>query len=306
MDQCLPSFVSNDLNSKIEVLLIDDGSPDESLAKAKWYEDQYKGIFKAVHKENGGHGSVINLGVKLAKGKYIKVVDGDDFVDTKSLEKLVQYLQTSNDDCVVTDYVVFSNSYSRLIKGKKSKASTLNSYTYVLHSTTYKRDVFLENNIVVREGCFYEDNEYFLFPLPFLKKIGYLPIPLYHYRVGQNGQSISQDSRWKHKNDLWLVYKDIIGFRDKHAKGSNAVLDIIDNTVSEMFMANFSTYLYSDVSIKEANKSIKAWEKEMQNCRKAVLSCLKYKKYFLYKILFGSSLAIFILRKMASIRHNPN
>ena len=65
----------------VEILVIDDGSSDNTLKIAKEYEVKYPGIVKAIHKENGGHGSGVNKGLSLAKGLYYKVVDSDDWVD---------------------------------------------------------------------------------------------------------------------------------------------------------------------------------------------------------------------------------
>ena len=230
MNECLPKFVSDKLNGKIEVLLIDDGSPDHSLEKARSFEQKWGGIFRAIHKENAGHGSVINYGVRMARGKYFKVVDGDDFVETKSLEALVNYLEETDYDCVVTDYVIFSDNFSKIIKGKKTSSSNFDSYNFAIHSVTYKTNIFVSNNILLREKCFYEDNEYYLYPLPYLKDIGYLELPVYHYRLGQEGQSVSQESRWKHKDDLGLVFNDILKFKYNYTNKSKDI-DSFVNTV---------------------------------------------------------------------------
>lgn len=79
IDQCLKSFVVPGAEEKLEVLVVNDGSPDHSRDIAQKYTEKYPSIFRIIDKENGGHGSTINRGIEEAKGKYFKVVDGDDW-----------------------------------------------------------------------------------------------------------------------------------------------------------------------------------------------------------------------------------
>ena len=84
LEDCLESFVNSEVMDDIEVLIVNDGSSDNTAKIAQRYVDKYENTFRLINKENGGHGSTINTGVREAKGKYFKVVDGDDWVDTRS------------------------------------------------------------------------------------------------------------------------------------------------------------------------------------------------------------------------------
>lgn len=84
------------------MLIINDGSNDATYDMAAAYERQYPDTFKVITKQNGGHGSAINMGIKEATGKYFKVVDGDDWVDPQALSALIETLKTSNSDVVFT------------------------------------------------------------------------------------------------------------------------------------------------------------------------------------------------------------
>lgn len=109
IDSCLPTFLSNKKILKdIEILIINDGSKDDTLVKAKYYENKYPETIKVVDKENGGHGSTINSGIKLASGKYFKIVDGDDWVDNNNFTNLVQQLKKIDTDMVVNPYVEYN------------------------------------------------------------------------------------------------------------------------------------------------------------------------------------------------------
>ena len=77
LDQCLKSFLHPDCMEQIEVLIVNDGSKDGTKALAERYMEDYPDIFRLIDKENGGHGSAINVGVKKASGRYLKVIDAD-------------------------------------------------------------------------------------------------------------------------------------------------------------------------------------------------------------------------------------
>ena len=89
MDEVLPTFLEESILNKIEILIVNDGSKDGTSKKGKQYEQQYPAVIRLIDKENGGHGSTINKGIELATGKYFKVVDGDDWVDTHALIQML-------------------------------------------------------------------------------------------------------------------------------------------------------------------------------------------------------------------------
>ena len=87
MERCIDSLVKG--GEDVEILIIDDGSSDNTGAIADRYEVIYPGIVKAVHQENGGHGAGVNKGLELAQGLYYKVVDSDDWLDADAYESLL-------------------------------------------------------------------------------------------------------------------------------------------------------------------------------------------------------------------------
>lgn len=102
--QCLDSFLVADISNDLEILVIDDGTKDQSAFIAADYEVKYPNIFHVIHKENGGHGSAVNKGIENASGKYFKVVDGDDWVDPVSLKKLVLFLKKTDSDMIINNF----------------------------------------------------------------------------------------------------------------------------------------------------------------------------------------------------------
>lgn len=92
LDFNLQSFLCPSEPEKLEVIVVDDGSTDDTARIADAYQEKYPDTVKVVHKENGGHGSGINAGLRAATGKYYKVVDADDWVNHEALERLLDYI----------------------------------------------------------------------------------------------------------------------------------------------------------------------------------------------------------------------
>lgn len=213
VDECLPTFIDERLFGNVVIYLIDDGATDDTKDKIMPYVEKYPQLFKFIHKENGGHGSVINYGVhKIVKTKYFKVIDGDDWVDTDQLVKLVDFLCESDVDLINTNYVEkyeegsIKESICNKVFPNEPKFSDL---ILTIHSITFKTSIFIDNNIYVREKVFFEDNEYVLYPLQYVEKFVYLPLNVYQYRLGTNGQSVTVESRINKHSHLELVEADI-------------------------------------------------------------------------------------------------
>jgi glycosyltransferase involved in cell wall biosynthesis len=227
IEECLNSFISEQVYDTLEVLVVNDGSTDMTAQIVQIYVEKYPKIFKLINKENGGHGSTINTAIKLARGKYFKPVDGDDWVDTENLIRIINKLKNIDTDLIITD---FYNYYS--ISGTKKLAtfssnqheikSDLKNFLFenalVYHNIMYKTSLIKENNIYVSEKVFFEDTEFVLFPIPYVNTFYYIPLPLYYYRLERDGQSVSIEGIIKHKKDLQQVIKNIFLFYERNKR----------------------------------------------------------------------------------------
>ena len=240
VDEILPTYAKEELLGRIKVFLIDDGSLDDTAKKIAPWVAKYPSLFFYYHKENGGHGSVINFGLSLVDTPYFKVIDGDDWTDAKELVKLLDTLDQLDADVFVTDYTEVYPTHQCHIAGYTQKdtnksfspnaiydASILPYLTLGIHTLTFRTALWKENHIRVREHVYYEDTEYCAYPLRYAKRFVYVPANVYFYRLGSKSQSVALSSFARHYGDALEVIHDLYEDYDQLvAKGANPfVLD---------------------------------------------------------------------------------
>ena len=218
IEECLDSFTKERIED-LEVLVIDDGSKDDTLRKARKYEEKFPGIIKVVHKENGGHGSTINTGLSISNGEYVKIVDGDDWVDWKSLTSLINILKKKESDMVLTsimqvypDKQRLQTFFNGLEEGKKYSINDLQVIDYITMGSIAIRTDILKNKIHITENCFYVDIEFNAYCIAYSNTIQIVNLPLYMYRLGNTSQSVSKMNMYKNIEMLQRVSLGMASF----------------------------------------------------------------------------------------------
>ena len=97
----------------VEIIIVNDGSKDETLKIAREYENKYPDIISVIDKENGGHGDAVNAGLKKASGKYFKVVDSDDWVREESLKNILEVLSNMEENGQEVDMLIANYVYEK-------------------------------------------------------------------------------------------------------------------------------------------------------------------------------------------------
>ena len=213
----IESILLSKAKNDIEIFVVDDGGNDKTYEIAKSYEEQYPNIVHAIHKENGGYGSVQNFCIEHATGKYFKILDGDDWMDTDGLTKLIEYLKTSNMDVVVTNYYKGTDKgHLKLFNfGKWCKVNELTNPNSIkncyigMWALTYKTSILRASEVVLPEHTLYTDRLFATIPFSFIETMIILDFPVYCYRTGRNGQSASRESRIKHIDEYLSVTTDL-------------------------------------------------------------------------------------------------
>lgn len=211
MGKCIESILPG--GDDVEILIIDDGSTDDTLKVAKDYEKKYPGIVRAIHQENKGHGGAVNTGLREATGLYFKVVDSDDWLDTNGFQKLLnkireQVSMSNYVDMYLTNFVYDNKTrdHHRVMayrtffdEGDEWKWSDMKHHIkgfYILmHSVTFRTSMLREEcKLQLPEHTFYVDNLFVYLPLPYVKTLCYVNTVLYHYFIGRDGQSVEEQT----------------------------------------------------------------------------------------------------------------
>lgn len=209
--QCLDSFANKKFEGRLEVLAIDDGSGDSSLSIASEYGSRYPEIYQVIEKENGGVGSVMNLGLQYATGKYIKEVDADDYVDTEALERLLDFLEECNSDIVITPFKMVNEAGIHIKMhpmlgveyGREYLIDMLLGRVEIsIQSLTIRRMLLLDRQIQLEETRYYVDMQLISESIYYAETGTVYDCILYYYRINQTEQSVSLESYIKNRENF--------------------------------------------------------------------------------------------------------
>ena len=198
--KCLDSLIVSDENmERLEVLVINDGSKDSSSAIGHEYESKYPQTFRVIDKENGNYGSCINRGLKEATGKYVKVLDADDYFVNEAFDNFVTYLTRTDVDLVINEYCIvdendeikemysFDLPQNRVFSLKDIPLPMIEWIWH--HGITYQAQLLRSINYHQTEGISYTDDEWIFMPMVAVKTVSYYSCDMYHYLLGREGQT---------------------------------------------------------------------------------------------------------------------
>lgn len=226
LEQCLQSLVDQTLPD-LQIICIDDGSTDGSAAIMDRMAAQ-TGRLEVLHKENGGYGSAVNYGLDHAHGKYVGIVEPDDYVDPTMFDKLWNAAQAhSFPDIVKSSYWCVRNAgtseeaiepsvYTDLVSTVNAPFVLADDATFLFHhpsiwSAIYRRDFLTEHGIRMHEipGAGWADNPWLIDTLVRAESIVYIDECLYYYREFNTGSSsLVKDPTIL--SDRWIDMDDII------------------------------------------------------------------------------------------------
>lgn len=215
LGRCLSSLIvkNSDVFAMLEVLVVIDGATDRSLEIAKEFEERHPSSIRVINKENGNYGSCINRGLKETSGKYVKILDADDYVETSNLEKLIAYLSQSDVDLVLTDFQKVDELGNAIDSPKfYAQAGKLLDFSAIdptqfmeMHMVTYKTENLRAMNYVQTERVSYTDQEWIFAPMISVQKFCYLNMVVYDYLWGREGQTMDAAIYLKSQTQLMKV-----------------------------------------------------------------------------------------------------
>lgn len=299
ISKCLNSLVNQTLND-IEIIVVNDGTKDNSQKIIDEYVKKYPDKVKSFIKENGGQGSARNYGLKQANGEYIGYVDSDDYVELDMYEKLYNKAINDNLDIAICGNYNVSEDYKNkkvdleFIKYEDNKINALLGKKAVWNKI-YKKSIV--EKLEFRSKVWYEDFDFSIKAICSAKKIGYVNEPLYNYLLREG--STMNNSNVVRNLEILDAFNEIV--KDKKYKGYYDIIEFLaidhiyistivrvinakaDDKVKRETINKLIDYMNTSFPNYKNNKYINTLSKN----RKIIYKLINRKKYNLIKLLFA-------------------
>ena len=250
MTKCIESLLGG--GDQVEILIVDDGSEKDRTAEiADEYAANYPNIVKAIHKENGGHGSAVNAGIANATGLYFKVVDSDDWVKKEAYLEILEKLEELAGGDTVLDMLISNFVYEK--EGEKRKKVMhyrhilprdemftwkdchhfMKGHYILMHSVIFRTRLLKDCGVQLPEHTFYVDNLYVFEPLPYVKNMYYMDVNFYRYYIGREDQSVNESVMIGRIDQQLKVNRLMIDYLSEHKS------EIVRNKRMYQYMRNY-------------------------------------------------------------------
>lgn len=291
MAKCIESLLTG--GEDVEILIVDDGSKDRTAEIADQYAAKYPTVVKAIHKENGGHGSAVNTGIENATGLFFKVVDSDDWVKEEAYQEILSKLRELAGGNRTLDMFISNFVYEKQGERRKkvmryrhvlpqnrmftwNEVGHFHKGQYILmHSVIYRTKLLRECGLHLPEHTFYVDNIYVFEPLPYVHNMYYLDVNFYRYFIGRSDQSVNESV--------------MIGRIDQQIKVNKLMADyMVDKKIFATAHKKTAKYMLSYLDIITTISSIlliRSGTEESLEKKKELLGYIKQKDRSLYRKL---------------------
>lgn len=275
MRRCVDSLLPG--GEDVEIMIVDDGSTDDTAKIADQYAEEHPENVRAIHKENGGHGSTINIGLAEATGKYFKVVDSDDWLAAEAYATVLEHLKKMIAEENCEDLLICNYTYNHLLEGTKKTMGYENvlpqhtlftwkeighfhpSQYMIMHSMIYRTMLLKKIGITLPEHTFFVDNLLAYIPLPKVQSIYYLNVDLYQYFLGREDQSVNEEMLKKRIDQQIKVTKLVIGAADLesiHRQEPKLADYMLRNVSVMMTISIIHLLLIGDAASEEKRKEL--------------------------------------------------
>ena len=275
MNRAIDTLLSG--GEEMEIIIVNDGSVDDTQKIAEEYQTRYPSIIKVVYQENGGHGEAVNTGLLHATGLYFKVVDSDDWVNEKALEEVLEVLKNLIADGNSPDLFLANYVYEKVDAKKKkvinyhralpeNRIFTWNdimhfrqSQNILMHSTIYRTKLLKSCGIRLPKHTFYVDNIFVYQPLPYVKTLYYMDVNLYRYFIGRSDQSVNEQVMIRRIDQQLRITKIMIEAHNLQQLKSKKLQKYMIKYLS-MMMAVSSVFLIKEGTEESLNKKQELWD----------------------------------------------
>lgn len=261
----------------VEILIINDGSVDDTGKIADELEQEYPGVIRAIHQENGGHGEAVNAGIRNAKGLYYKVLDSDDWMDREALVKVLEKLRSFIREGQLVDMFLANYVYEKpsvhkhkairyegvfpqeKVFGWSDIKKFKISQNILMHSVIYRTQMLLDCGLELPKHTFYVDNIFVYTPLPYVKTMYYMDVDLYRYFIGRDDQSVNEKVMMGRIDQQIKVNKLMIDAHDLNKIKNKKLRDYMVKYLA-MMMTVSSVFLIKEGSEESLEKRTELWK----------------------------------------------
>lgn len=228
LPRCLDSILVPDALERIEAVVVNDGSRDSSLFIANSYRERFPASVTVIDKPNGNYGSTINAALPVAQGRYVKILDSDDWFEPAELVRYLDALERTDADIIHTQFTIIHPGGSRELAkynlyGKEpyeyGKVYDLDKVLgdgyirfFVMHAVTYRTEMLRAEGYCQTEGISYTDLEWATYPLFYAQTISFLDINLYQYNMDREGQTMDPKVLARSTGQLETVTSKLLSF----------------------------------------------------------------------------------------------
>ena len=310
MEKNIRTIIHEDIIDRLEILIINDGSKDGTLSTANKLRELFPDSIRVIDKPNGGHGSVINRGIKEATGMYFRVIDGDDYVDSLELCRFVTALDNIDADCVLGSYntvsaitgevklqIPFENNKIIIPNRIYTIDRILPHITATIHAVTYKTDLLRKNyeSIKVLERVFYEDMEFVTYPMVFAESVYISDTVVYQYLIDQANQSISLSNHRNRVGDSIKGVHAMIAHYNEWEKGlSPEKSRYLINRINERVKGIYRLLISFPKDVNKHKEDLLAFDLQLRNdsgiiyhesSRDLIIKALRLSNFLAYRPL---------------------
>ena len=299
IDKCLNSLVNQTLKD-IEIIMVNDGSPDNSQEIIDKYVKKYPKKVKSYIKENGGQGSARNFGLEMAEGEYIGYVDSDDYIELDMYEKLYNGAKKSDLDIVICGSYNVTEDGNKTIELDREifKDKKKNAFfgRMAVWNKIYKKELLLNTNATFRSKLWYEDLDFTLKVLSKAKKVGYVNKPFYNYLLRQG--STMNNSNIDRNLEILLAFDEVIN--DESLKQYHNILEFL--VIDHIYISAVVRVVNADADKNKKKEAINklityvktnfpSYKKNeylytLSRNRKIIYMLIKLKQFGLIKLIF--------------------
>lgn len=286
LDKCLTSFLDERVLDRLEIIIVNDGSTDATGQIADRFVNKYPDSFRAIHKQNGGHGSGINAAIDAASGRYFKVIDADDWVLTENMNTFIETLSQTEADVVLTHYhtvdmrtqkrrpfmtrgLVLDQVYNLeefVLNGKEAL------FCATFHGITFKTTTYRESGARLTENIFYEDQEYATLPFISVKTVLPLNLFLYEYLIGNAEQSVSDQNQVKRIGHIEKIIWSLEKCYHDHPSMSEGTKTYFKSKLADVILSYYVVSLVKNSDKKAGRENVRCLRSELSKHNATLVS----------------------------------